>query len=111
MIIYQRTGGDGFPASRLILRSQLQLMKPSARVASLFIFLFFIFFNALQVYLIIERISETKSKFGFACSEALVSALTEYNKLKAIDSASMPRHAWIAYSREKIEVSRRIRKA
>jgi signal transduction histidine kinase len=81
-------------------------MKPSARVASLFIFLFFIFFNALQVYLIIERCSEAKSKFGFACSEALVSAHNEYNKLKAIDSASMPRYAWIAYSQEKIEASR-----
>ena len=86
--------------------SQLQLMKPSARAASLFIFLFFIFFNSLQVYLIIERYSETKSKFGFTCSDALVSAHNEYNKLKALDSASMPRHAWIAYSQERIEVRR-----
>lgn len=81
-------------------------MKPSARVASLFIFLFFIFFNGLQGYLIIERITEAKTKFGFACSGALLSTLSEYNKLKAIDSASTPAHAWIAYSPKKIEISR-----
>jgi signal transduction histidine kinase len=81
-------------------------MKPSPRVASFFIFLFFIFFNGLQVYLIVERISETKSKFGLACAESLVSTLTEYNKLKAIDSTLMPKHAWIVYSLEQIAVSR-----
>src|SRR5215213_2438118 len=86
--------------------SQLQLMKPSAQVASLFIFLFFIFFNGLQVYLIFERISEAKTRFGAACTAALVSALNEYNKLKAIDSASTPAHAWIVYSPKKIEVNR-----
>ena len=86
--------------------SQLQLMKPSARIASLFIFLFFLFFNGLQVYLIIERISESKNKFGAACSAALISTLSEYHKLKAIDSASTPTHAWIAYAPKKIEVSR-----
>jgi signal transduction histidine kinase len=82
-------------------------MKRSARVASLFIFLFFIFFNGLQVYLIIERISETKTRFGAACTSALVSTLNEYVKLKAIDSASMPAHAWIAYSQKEIETSRK----
>jgi signal transduction histidine kinase len=80
-------------------------MKPSAGVASLFIFLFFLFFNGLQVYLIAERISETKTKFNIATTDAMVSSLTEYNKLKAIDSASMPDYAWIAYSQKKIEVS------
>jgi two-component system, OmpR family, phosphate regulon sensor histidine kinase PhoR len=73
-------------------------MKPSARIASLFIFLFFIFFNGLQVYLISERISETKTRFGVACSAALASAISDYNKLKALDSASTPTHAWITYA-------------
>ncbi|MGB8191385.1 MAG: HAMP domain-containing sensor histidine kinase [Chitinophagaceae bacterium] len=81
-------------------------MKPSARVASLFILLFFLFFNGLQVYLIRERILETKAKFNFACSSALAFALSEYNKMKAIDSASTPTHAWIAYAHEKIGISR-----
>jgi two-component system phosphate regulon sensor histidine kinase PhoR len=81
-------------------------MKPSARVASLFILLFFIFFNSLQVYLIVERITEAKTKFGSACSTALLSSLSEYHKLKAVDSASMPAHAWVAYSPKKIQVSR-----
>lgn len=86
--------------------SQMQVMKPSARGASLFILLFFLFFNGLQVYLILERISESKNKFRRACSAALFSTLSEYNKMKVIDSASMPNHAWIAYSHKKIEVSR-----
>ena len=81
-------------------------MKPSARAASLFILLFFLFFNGLQVYLIIERITEAKARFGAAGSAALLFTLSEYHKLKAIDSASMPHHAWIAYAPEKIEVSR-----
>ena len=86
--------------------TQLQLMKPSARVASLFILLFFIFFNGLQVYLVIERIRETKHKFNFACSSALAAALSDYQKLKVMDSASTPTHAWIAYAPDKIELSR-----
>jgi signal transduction histidine kinase len=81
-------------------------MKPSARVASIFIFLFFLFFNGLQVYLIIERISEAKDRFGAACSAALLSTLSDYNKLKGLDSVSMPTHAWIAYAPENIEISR-----
>lgn len=126
MIIYQRTVGDGvstftclkniyvvhvksvgcilYPV--LSYMSQLQLMKPSARLATFIIFIFFLFFNGLQVYLIIERISETKTKFNAACSAALLFSLSEYNKLKAIDSASMPTHAWIVYGKEKIEVNR-----
>lgn len=82
-------------------------MKPSARVASLFILLFLLFLNGLQVYLIFERISEARTKFGVACSTALLTTLSDYHKLKAVDSASMPRHAWIAYSTEKIEAGRR----
>jgi len=81
-------------------------MKPSARVASLFILLFFIFLNALQIYLIIERISETKTKFGNASTGVLLATLSDYHKIKAIDSASMPTHAWIAYAPKKIEVHR-----
>ncbi|HYH15548.1 MAG TPA: histidine kinase dimerization/phospho-acceptor domain-containing protein, partial [Flavisolibacter sp.] len=81
-------------------------MKTSARAATLIIFLFFLFFNGLQVYLVVERISETKTKFGAACSAALLSTLSEYNKLKVIDSASMPTHAWIAHASKKIEIYR-----
>jgi signal transduction histidine kinase len=81
-------------------------MKPSARVASVYIILFFIFLNGFQVYLIYDRISETKTKFGAAASSALLFTLSEYHKLKAIDSASTPRHAWIAYALKEIEVSR-----
>lgn len=81
-------------------------MKPSARIASLFILLFFISFNGFQVYLISERISETKTKFGAACFAALASTISDYNKLKAIDSASTPTHAWIAYASKKVEVTR-----
>lgn len=81
-------------------------MKPSARIASLIIFLFFIFLNGLQVYLIVERITEAKNKYSSTATGALVSTINEYNKLKAIDSAARPAYAWIAYSREKIEVNR-----
>jgi two-component system, OmpR family, phosphate regulon sensor histidine kinase PhoR len=96
----------GFLHLALSYRPQLQLMKPSARAASLFILLFFIFFNGLQGYLIVERITEAKNKFRFASSSSLLAAMSDYNKLKAIDSASMPAHAWIAYSPKKIQVSR-----
>jgi two-component system phosphate regulon sensor histidine kinase PhoR len=81
-------------------------MKPSARVATIFIFLFFLFFNGLQVYLIVERISEAKNKYGSAGTAALLSTLSDYHKLKALDSASKPTHAWIAYAPKKIEISR-----
>jgi two-component system phosphate regulon sensor histidine kinase PhoR len=81
-------------------------MKRSAGIASFFIFLFFISFNGLQVYLICERITEAKNKFGAACSASLLFTLSEYHKLKAIDSASTPTHAWIAYAAEKIDITR-----
>jgi signal transduction histidine kinase len=81
-------------------------MKRSARVASLLVFLFFLFFNGLQVYLIIERIKEAKTKFGSAASASLLVALSEYHKLKAIDSASTPTSAWITYAPTEIDVSR-----
>jgi len=82
------------------------MMKPSTRIATLFIFLFFLFLNSLLVYLIIERISEAKNKFGFACTDALVFSLNEYTKMKGIDSASLPTNALIAYAPKKIEVKR-----
>ena len=81
-------------------------MKRSTRIAYLFILLFIIFFNGLQVYLIIERISEAKTKFGAACSTALFTAMADYNKLKSIDSASKPTNAWLVYSMKKIGISR-----
>lgn len=84
----------------------IALMKSSARVATIFIFLFFLFFNGLQVYLIVERISEAKTKFGSACTAALLSTLSDYHKLNVMDSASMPTHAWIVYSPDIIEASR-----
>ena len=81
-------------------------MKRSARIAYLFILLFFIFFNGLLVYLIAERIAEAKTKFGAASSNALFTALADYNKLKSIDSALKPTNGWLAYSRKKIEITR-----
>ena len=81
-------------------------MKGSTRIAYLFILLFFIFFNGLLVYLIIERISEAKNKFGSAATGALMSTLNEYNKLKAVDSSLKPTNGWLAYSRKKIGITR-----
>ncbi len=81
-------------------------MKRSAGIASLLLLLFFLSFNSLQVYLIFERIEETKNKYGFACSDALLSTLLEYNKRKGVDSASLPGHALIAYAPKKIGVNR-----
>jgi signal transduction histidine kinase len=106
MLTYQRIGGEHLLLKDFILRFSIALMKRSALVASLIIFLFFLFFNGLQVYLIIERISEAKTKFRSACSSALLSTLSEYNKLKSIDSAAMPTNAWIVYAPKKIEINR-----
>ena len=82
-------------------------MKQPARIAYLFILLFFLFFNGLQIYLISERIAESKNKFGFACADALLFSLTEYSKLKSIDSASLPRNVLVAYSSGKIAINHR----
>lgn len=101
-------GIDGLECSNIwrYFTSLIAMMKTSARAATIFIFLFFLFFNGLQVYLIIERIAEAKTKFNFACTDALVTTLNEYHKLKGVDSASMPKHAQVVYSPEKIEVVR-----
>ncbi|GAA4333978.1 HAMP domain-containing sensor histidine kinase [Flaviaesturariibacter amylovorans] len=82
-------------------------MKTSARVATFFIFLFFLFFNAVGIYLIVERFADTKAKFNIACTSALLSTLTQYHKLKGMDSASKPRHAFVVYSAKEIRVARR----
>ena len=80
-------------------------MKLSARLAYLFILLFFLFFNGLQVYLILERISEASNKFSADCTSALITTLSEYHRLNVLDSASMPAHAWITYSRKQMALS------
>ena len=82
-------------------------MKASARGATLFILLFFIAFNGVQVYLIIERIADAKEKFTAASSKALLSTLLQYDKLKGIDSASRPKYGLITYSLKEISVNRR----
>jgi hypothetical protein len=81
-------------------------MKPSLRIAYLFIILFILSFNGLQAYLIMERISESKSKFETGCINSMMASLFEYSKMKGIDSASKPRFAVITYSLKKIEVDR-----
>ena len=106
MITYQGIGGEHFLLKDFIFHFSITLMKRSALVASIIIFLFFLFFNGLQVYLIKERISETKTKFGAASSTALMFTISEYIKLKAIDSSSTPTSAWVTYARNKIEIER-----
>ena len=105
MLIKGRTGWSD-RASRLILRSQLKLMKTSARIATLFIFLFFLFFNGVQVYLILQRIAGAKAKFNTACTNALLTTLFEYNKLKGTDSVARPKNALITWSLIDMAVNR-----
>jgi signal transduction histidine kinase len=81
-------------------------MRSSARIASFLIVLFFLFFNGLQVYLIIERISETKKKFGAVTTDALLATLADYNKRKSTDSIQLPASAWIAFAPGKIKMTR-----
>lgn len=81
-------------------------MKRSALLASIIIFLFFLFFNGLLVYLIKERIAESKTKFGAESSRAMMFTISEYIKLKAIDSSATPTSAWVTYARNKIEITR-----
>ena len=66
MIANQRIDGEHFLLKDFIFRFSIELMKRSALVASLIIFIFFLFFNGLQVYLIKERIEESKTRFGAA---------------------------------------------
>src|SRR6187551_1640158 len=81
-------------------------MKTSARNATLFISFLFLFFNGVQVYLILQRIAGTKAKFNTVCTNALLSTLFEYNKLKGTDTASKPKQALITWSLDSIAVNR-----
>lgn len=82
-------------------------MKPSARIATLFIFLFFIFFNGVQVYLISQRIEGTKAKFNTACTNALQTTMFQYNRVKGVDTVPRPRQAFMTYSMNEIQVNRK----
>ena len=81
-------------------------MKSSARAATLFIFLFFLFFNGVQVYLITQRIAAAKAKFNDACTNALLSTLFQYNKIKGTDTAVTPKNALITYTLNEMAVNR-----
>src|SRR5215204_506177 len=81
-------------------------MKTSARVATIFIFFFFLFFNGVQVYLILQRIAGAKSKFNTVCTDALLSTLFQYNKLIGADTVSKPKNALITYSLNEMAVNR-----
>ena len=63
-------------------------MKGSARIATIFIFLFFLFFNGVQVYLISNALRNAKAKFNTACTNALLTTLLQYTRLKGVDTAS-----------------------
>src|SRR5687767_7677617 len=81
-------------------------MKRSARAATLFIFLFFIFFNGVQVYLIWQRIAAAKAKFNVACTNALQATLFQYNKIKGTDTTVTPKNALITYTLNEMAVNR-----
>jgi two-component system phosphate regulon sensor histidine kinase PhoR len=82
------------------------MMKRSARVASIFIFLFFLFFNGLQVYLIFQRIAGAKAKFNVACTETLINTIFQYNRLKGSDTVAKPKNALITWSLIDMAVNR-----
>jgi two-component system phosphate regulon sensor histidine kinase PhoR len=81
-------------------------MKTSARAATIFIFFFFLFFNGVQVYLILQRIAGAKAKFNTACTNALLSTLFQYNKIKGTDTAATPKNALITYTLNEMAVNR-----
>jgi two-component system, OmpR family, phosphate regulon sensor histidine kinase PhoR len=81
-------------------------MKPSARVATIFIFFFFLFFNGVQVYLISQRIAGAKAKFNTACTNALLATLFQYNRIKGTDTAATPKNALITYTLNEMAVNR-----
>jgi two-component system phosphate regulon sensor histidine kinase PhoR len=85
----------------------LQLMKPSARIATIFIFLFFLFFNGLQVYLIFQRIGGAKAKFNTACTNALLTTVLQYNRHKGVDTVPRPKQAFMTYSMNDIQINRK----
>ena len=81
-------------------------MKTSARAATIFIFFFFLFFNGVQVYLILQRIAAAKEKFNVACTNALQSTLFQYNRIKGTDTAASPKNALITYTLNEMAVNR-----
>jgi signal transduction histidine kinase len=81
-------------------------MKTSARLATIFIYFFFLFFNGVQVYLIFQRIAGSKEKFNTACTNALLATLFQYNRLNGVQAPQKPMHAFIIYSPDKISVNR-----
>jgi two-component system phosphate regulon sensor histidine kinase PhoR len=81
-------------------------MKTSARIATMFILLFFIFFNGVQVYLIFQRIEGAKTKFNVASTDALIATLFQYNKIKGTDSIARPKNALINWSLNDMAVNR-----
>ncbi|HUR66896.1 MAG TPA: HAMP domain-containing sensor histidine kinase [Chitinophagaceae bacterium] len=81
-------------------------MKSSARLATIFIFFFFLFFNGVQVYLILQRIAGAKAKFNTACTNALLTTLFQYNKIKGTDTAVSPKNALITYTLNEMAVNR-----
>lgn len=83
-------------------------MKTNARSATIFIFLFFLLFNGIQLYLILQRIAAAKAKYNTACTNALQSTLFQYNKLKgAADTSSRPKQALILFSLNEFTVNRK----
>lgn len=81
-------------------------MKTSARAATIFIFFFFLFFNGVQVYLIQQRIAAAKAKFNTACTNALLSTMFQYNKIKGTDTTATPKNALITYTLNEMAVNR-----
>lgn len=81
-------------------------MKSSHRLAYLFILLIFLVFNGVQVYLMLQRFAATKAKFNTACTNALLSTLFQYNKIKATDTAVTPKNALITYTLHEMAVNR-----
>jgi len=81
-------------------------MKTSARLATIFIFFFFLFFNGVQVYLIIQRLNAAKAKFNVACTNALQATLFQYNRVKGTDSTVRPKNALITYTLNDMAVNR-----
>src|SRR5437762_3266915 len=106
MLGYQRT--DGLDQSHFCryLTGSIELMKASARAATIFIFFFFIFFNGVQVYLILQRVAGAKAKFNTACTNALLNTVFQCNKIKGTDTATTPKNALITYTLNEMAVNR-----
>jgi two-component system phosphate regulon sensor histidine kinase PhoR len=82
-------------------------MKTSARAATLFIFLFFLFFNGIQVYLILQRIAAAKAKYTTASTNALQAMLLQQGKLRGPDTTLRPKQAVILFSWNELKVNRK----